>query len=111
MATAPTPWVLADSTWETVRQAKYQVAVLPWGATEAHNRHLPYATDTIQAESVARLAAERAWAAGARVGTSSSANRLENDRKRIMNADSLAPHMGRYSIILSAGICHVFRGF
>lgn len=67
MATAPTPWVLADSTWETVRQAKYQVAVLPWGATEAHNRHLPYATDTIQAESVARLAAERAWAAGARI--------------------------------------------
>jgi creatinine amidohydrolase len=43
------------------------VAVLPWGATEAHNRHLPYATDTIESEAVAVRAAERAWNAGARV--------------------------------------------
>jgi len=60
-------WILAESTWEAVRRESYQVAVLPWGATEAHNRHLPYATDTIQSEAVARLAAERAWRAGARV--------------------------------------------
>jgi len=61
-----TPWLLAESSWEAVRLEAYQVAVLPWGATEAHNRHLPYATDTIQSEAVARLAAERAWRAGAR---------------------------------------------
>jgi creatinine amidohydrolase len=41
--------------------------VLPWGATEAHNYHLPYATDNVQAEQVAIRAAERAWADGARV--------------------------------------------
>jgi creatinine amidohydrolase len=41
--------------------------VLPWGATEAHNYHLPYATDNVQAEQVAIRAAERAWANGARV--------------------------------------------
>jgi creatinine amidohydrolase len=41
--------------------------VLPWGATEAHNYHLPYATDNVQAEQVAIRAAERAWAEGARV--------------------------------------------
>ncbi len=61
------PWVLAESTWEAVRTQHYEVALLPWGATEAHNRHLPYATDTIQAEAVAIEAAGRAWARGARV--------------------------------------------
>jgi creatinine amidohydrolase len=43
------------------------VAVLPWGATEAHNRHLPYATDSIEAERLSIAAAELAWKAGARV--------------------------------------------
>lgn len=61
------PYVLAETTWEFVRQTRYEVAVLPWGATEAHNTHLPYATDTIQAEAVAVAAAGRAWEAGAKV--------------------------------------------
>jgi creatinine amidohydrolase len=43
------------------------VAVLPWGATEAHNRHLPYATDTIETEAVAIAAAGIAWNRGGRV--------------------------------------------
>jgi creatinine amidohydrolase len=61
------PYLLAETTWRTVRDTKYEAAILPWGATEAHNLHLPYATDTIQAERVAMLAAARAWEAGARV--------------------------------------------
>ena len=61
------PYVLAESTWNQVRTTQYSVAVLPWGATEAHNYHLPYATDNVQAEQVAIRAAERAWAEGARV--------------------------------------------
>lgn len=61
------PYVLADLTWATVRDTSYAVAVLPWGATEPHNFHLPYATDTIQAEAVAIEAARQAWEAGARV--------------------------------------------
>src|SRR6185503_273688 len=61
------PFVLAVSTWKTVDPTPYEVAVLPWGATEAHNYHLPYGTDNIQAESVAIRAAERAWSEGARV--------------------------------------------
>ena len=60
------PYVLAETTWKTVRSTTYTVAVLPWGATEAHNYHLPYGTDNIQAEQIAIRAAERAWAAGAR---------------------------------------------
>jgi creatinine amidohydrolase len=60
-------YLLSSSTWKTVGQTPYEVAVLPWGATEAHNFHLPYGSDTIQAERVAALAAERAWSAGASV--------------------------------------------
>ena len=61
------PYVLAETNWKFVRTAAYEVAVLPWGATEAHNYHLPYGTDTVQTEHVAWRAAEHAWKAGARV--------------------------------------------
>lgn len=60
-------YVLSELTWPQVTAAKFEVAILPWGATEAHNTHLPYGTDNIQAEAVAIRAAERAWNAGARV--------------------------------------------
>jgi creatinine amidohydrolase len=61
------PFVLSEVTWRTVDPTPYTVAVLPWGATEAHNYHLPYGTDNIQAEQVAIRAAARAWNAGAKV--------------------------------------------
>jgi creatinine amidohydrolase len=63
----PRPWVLAECTWEDVRASRFDVAVLPWGATEAHNRHLPYGTDTIETESIAAAAAAIASERGARV--------------------------------------------
>ena len=61
------PYILGESTWKSVERMPYDVAILPWGATEAHNYHLPYATDTIQCDNVAFRAAERAWNRGARV--------------------------------------------
>jgi creatinine amidohydrolase len=61
------PYVLAETSWKTVAATRYEVAVLPWGATEAHNYHLPYATDTIQCDALAAEAARLAWEAGARV--------------------------------------------
>jgi creatinine amidohydrolase len=61
------PWVLAESAWGTVRETAYEVAVLPWGATEAHNLHLPYATDTIQCDAIGAEAARLAWSSRARV--------------------------------------------
>jgi creatinine amidohydrolase len=61
------PYILNELTWKTVRDTRYDVAVLPWGATEAHNYHLPYTTDNIQAEDVAARAAERAWQRGTKV--------------------------------------------
>ena len=44
-----------------------KVAVLPWGATEAHNWHLPYATDVIEATRIAGRSAELAFERGAAV--------------------------------------------
>jgi creatinine amidohydrolase len=64
---ASRPWILAETTWATVRETRYDVAVLPWGATEAHNYHLPYSTDLIQAQSLAAESARLAWERGARV--------------------------------------------
>ena len=64
---APRPYVLSESTWEDVRSSRFEVAILPWGATEAHNRHLPYGTDNIESEAVAMRAAGIAWQRGARV--------------------------------------------
>ena len=61
------PFILGESTWKTVERTPYEVAILPWGATEAHNYHLPYATDSIQCDNVASRAAERAWNRGAHV--------------------------------------------
>src|SRR3989449_552401 len=63
----PRPFILNEVTWKTVRDARYEVAVLPWGATEAHNLHLPYTTDNIETKRIAALAAGHAWERGARV--------------------------------------------
>jgi creatinine amidohydrolase len=67
MTSLPRPYVLNELTWKTVRDTRYDVAVLPWGATEAHNFHLPYSTDNVETEHIAALAAGRAWERGARV--------------------------------------------
>ena len=64
---APRPYILNELTWNTVRDTRYDIAVLPWGATEAHNFHLPYSTDNVETERIAALAAGRAWERGARV--------------------------------------------
>jgi creatinine amidohydrolase len=61
------PYILAETTWKTVKETRYDAAILPWGATEAHNYHLPYATDVIQCDHIAAESAKRAWEAGAKV--------------------------------------------
>lgn len=60
-------WRLAEVTLKQVRKTKYQVAVLPFGATEPHNLHLPYATDNYEVEAICDRACAWAWKRGARV--------------------------------------------
>src|SRR5206468_402727 len=50
-----------------VRSQKRQVAVLPFGATEPHNLHMPYGTDNYQVEEIGKRACEKAYHAGAKV--------------------------------------------
>ena len=61
------PYILAETNWRDIQHQNFEVAVLPWGATEAHNYHLPYATDIIEADNIAAEAARKAWEAGAKV--------------------------------------------
>ncbi|WP_417359315.1 creatininase family protein [Galbibacter sp.] len=62
----PRPYVLQENNWKDVKDQAYTTAVLPWGATEAHNYHLPYGTDNYLAEAAAIAAAAIAWEKGAR---------------------------------------------
>src|SRR6516225_6119302 len=61
------PSILAGQNHAFVRSQPWQVAVLPFGATEPHNLHMPYGTDTLQVEELGRRACARAFDAGARV--------------------------------------------
>ena len=63
----PSRTQLREMTWKTVKDLSTEVAILPWGATEAHNYHLPFGTDTIQAEYIAAVAAEKAAQGGVSV--------------------------------------------
>jgi creatinine amidohydrolase len=61
------PFILSETNWKTVREQDYDLAVLPWGATEAHNYHLPYSTDNILVDKIGSESASIAWDNGARV--------------------------------------------
>ena len=49
---------LEESHWPDVKRAPWPVALLPFGATEPHNTHLPYGTDTVLGRHVAARVAE-----------------------------------------------------
>lgn len=61
------PWNLATTNQGITKQHEYEVAVLPLGATEPHNLHLPYSTDTIEGTVIGERLCEAAWNAGAKV--------------------------------------------
>jgi creatinine amidohydrolase len=63
----PRPYVLAEINWKAVRDTPFEVAILPWGATEPHNYHLPYGTDNYETSAIAERAADIAWRRGAKV--------------------------------------------
>jgi creatinine amidohydrolase len=61
------PWNLAQQNHAFVRSQRWEVAVLPFGATEPHNLHMPYGTDNFQVEIIGNRVCEHAYRAGAKV--------------------------------------------
>ncbi len=61
------PYILSENNWKYIKDARFEMAVLPWGATEAHNYHLPYGTDNIEGGAFAAEAARIAWEKGAKL--------------------------------------------
>ena len=61
------PWRLAEVTLKQVRKIGYQAAILPFGATEPHNLHLPYATDNYEVVEICDRACAWAWKRGAKI--------------------------------------------
>lgn len=60
-------WRLDELTLKAVRQRRFEVAVLPIGATEPHNLHIPYGSDAFHGEKIADLCCEAALKMGAKV--------------------------------------------
>ena len=61
------PWILAEASYSHVQQHPYEVAVLPLGATEPRNLHLPYGTDLFEATVLGQQLCEAAHQQGAKV--------------------------------------------
>jgi creatinine amidohydrolase len=54
------PIILKESHFKEITGKNFDLAILPWGATEAHNYHLPYGTDNYETEAIARESLKRA---------------------------------------------------
>jgi len=54
-------WQLTSTNLHRIRQRHYQVAVLPVGAIEAHNLHLPQGQDFLHTGLIAEECCRRAW--------------------------------------------------
>jgi creatinine amidohydrolase len=63
----PREWILAEQNHAFIREHHWEVVVLPFGATEPHNLHMPYATDNYEVEAIGARACERAYKSGAKV--------------------------------------------
>ena len=61
------PYLLAESNWKNIKDQSIELAILPWGATEAHNYHLPYSSDIIESDRIAAAAAKIAYEQGAKI--------------------------------------------
>src|SRR5438132_501443 len=60
-------YILSETNWKAVKETSFEVAVLPWGACEAHNYHMPYGTDILEADFISAEAARLAWGNGIKV--------------------------------------------
>jgi creatinine amidohydrolase len=61
------PYILSEANYAYTKANPYEVAVLPLGATEPHNLHLPYGTDVYEGTIVGEKICEEAHRRGAKV--------------------------------------------
>lgn len=50
---------LTSATWGDIKNESYRIALLPWGAIEPHNYHMPYMTDCYLSYHIALDCAEK----------------------------------------------------
>lgn len=58
------PYILKEANWKDLKTFRFEMAILPWGATEAHNYHMPYGTDVYEADAISAEGARKAWEKG-----------------------------------------------
>jgi creatinine amidohydrolase/Fe(II)-dependent formamide hydrolase-like protein len=61
------PYILAETNYAYTKTNRYEVAVLPLGATEPHNLHLPYGTDVFEGTIIGEKICQAAHERGAKV--------------------------------------------
>ena len=52
---------LTKMSWGDIKDKNFDVVVLPWGAIEPHNYHMPYLTDAYLSHEIAKASATIAW--------------------------------------------------
>lgn len=52
---------LTFAKYGVVKEKKYDIAILPWGATEPHGPHIPYGTDTVITSALESLRDGYGW--------------------------------------------------
>jgi creatinine amidohydrolase len=67
MAFNARPYILEEANYKQLLDTRPNVAVLPWGATEAHNYHLPYGTDKLEATKLGEMAVAKSVELGGKV--------------------------------------------
>ena len=60
-------FILERAHYKELKNSSFNLAVLPWGATEAHNYHLPYGTDNFETLAIGEKSVRLANEDGARV--------------------------------------------
>ncbi len=99
------PFIIEESHWKAIKDINFSIVVLPWGATEAHNYHLPYGTDIIQSKYIAAESAAYAWKKGVKVAVLPAipfgVNTGQLDINMVINMNPSTQYKILYDVIFS----------
>ena len=70
------PYLLIENNWKNLSIDRHDLAVMSWGATEAHNYHLPYGTDVYEADAISTESARKAYEKGGKVKKMKSGGKI-----------------------------------